>query len=216
MASETKQPTEKKEEKKKIVAKPLPVDKEKTKEIESGLEGKVQDKTSIDKKEEAKVSKDDSDKKEEKPKKKEEVKPISKKDEAVANGKNFPVSKKQCMYICKFIKNKSIDLAILDLNKVIKMKKAVPFKGEIPHRKGMSSPGRYPVKAAGYFINLLKGLKGNVIVNSMDLDKTRITIASASWANRPMRPHGKSAKRTNVILKAVEVKEKQNKGEKKK
>jgi len=35
------------------------------------------------------------------------------------------------------------------------MKKAVPMKGEIPHRKGIGT-GRYPVKASAFFIKLLK------------------------------------------------------------
>ena len=110
------------------------------------------------------------------------------------------------MYICSFIKNKKIDDAMKDLGEVILMKRAVPFKGEIPHRKGRGMmSGRYPVKAAGLFINLLKSLKGNVLVNGMDLDKTRIKIASANWAARPMRSNRREGKRTHVVLKAREI-----------
>ena len=151
---------------------------------------------------------------EEKQEKKEEQKKESKKEslkqtkekkeEAVARGLSLHVSKKQCMYICRFIKNKSIDKAILDLEQVIKLKRAIPFKGEIPHRKGMMS-GRYPVKASKLFINLLKGLKGNVSVNNLDLDKTVIYFASANWASRPLRREGRKAKRTSVTLKAREI-----------
>jgi len=151
---------------------------------------------------------------EEKPEKKEEQKKESKKEslkqtkekkeEAVARGLSLHVSKKQCMYICRFIKNKSIDKAMLDLEQVIKLKRAIPFKGEIPHRKGMMS-GRYPVKASKLFINLLKGLKGNVSVNNLDLDKTVIYFASANWASRPLRREGRKAKRTSVTLKAREI-----------
>ena len=146
-------------------------------------------------------------KKEAKPEeKKPEKKEISKKEEAFARGINFHASKKNCMYICRFIKNKTIDYAIKDLEDVIKMKKAVPFKGEIPHRKGKGMmSGRYPVKASKLFINLLKSLKGNVLVNGMDLDKTRIFIASANWAARPLRRGGRQFKRTNIILKAKEM-----------
>ena len=151
---------------------------------------------------------------EEKQEKKEEQKKESKKEslkqtkekkeEAVARGLSLHVSKKQCMYICRFIKNKSIDKAILDLEQVIKLKRAIPFKGEIPHRKGMMS-GRYPVKASKLFINLLKGLKGNISVNNLDLDKTVIYFASANWASRPLRREGRKAKRTSVTLKAREI-----------
>lgn len=176
------------QEKKKIKAKPLPAQKESSKQ-------EPQDK-----------------KQEEKPKSK-KTEPLKKKKyEAIAKGAALPLSKKHCMYICSYIKNKSIDKAIDSLKKVIAMKKPIPFKGEIPHRKGMMS-GRYPVKAAGYFVNLLKALKGNALVNRLEIEKTRISIASASWAARPAQRGGSRAKRTNVILKAREFT--QTQGEKK-
>ncbi len=147
-----------------------------------------------------------SEKKEDKAKKALE-KPKVKKYEAVAYGSNLHISKKHGMFICSFIKNKSIDLAISQLREVIAYKRAIPFKGEIPHRKGKGMmSGRYPINASIEFINLLKGLKGNVISSGLDLDKTRIYIGSTSWAARPQRAGGKRAKRSNVILKAKEFK----------
>ncbi len=134
--------------------------------------------------------------------KKTEVK--SQKEEAIAQGTSLSLSKKHCMYICSFIKNKSIDSALSDLEQVLLYKKAVPFKGEIPHRKGMMS-GRYPITAAKEFITLLKGLKGNIIVNGLLLERTRIYYASASWASRQMKRGGARFKRTHVLLKAKEV-----------
>jgi len=144
-------------------------------------------------------------KKEDKKKKKEE-KVIVKKEDAVARGTNLHISKKHGVYICSFIKNKKIDDAIGNLERVRRFKQAVPFKGEIPHRrgKGMMS-GRYPIKGALLFIGVLKALRGNSIVNGLDLDKTRIHYASASWGSRPMRSKRREGKRTNVILKAKEV-----------
>ncbi len=129
-----------------------------------------------------------------------------KKEEAVAQGLNLHASKKHCMYICSFIKNKSIDQAMHDLQDVIKFKKVVPFKGEIPHRSapGIMS-GRYPVKASQQIINILKGLRGNVITNGLDIDKTRIYWASASWASRPQKRGGMRFKRAHVVLKAKEI-----------
>lgn len=130
---------------------------------------------------------------------------IPKKDEALAKGRNLHASMKQCMYICRFIKNNSIDDAIKDLEEVIRMKKIVPFRGEIPHRKGKIMSGRYPVNASKLFIPVLKSLKGNVLANQMDLDKSRIYFASASWASRPPKHSGGRFKRTNIILKAREA-----------
>ena len=136
-----------------------------------------------------------------------EQKPKEQKTEAIARGTSYPISKKHSMYICNMIKNKKIDTAILALKEVINFKRSVRFKGEIPHRKNASGPGRYPINAAGHIINLLKALKGNSIANNLDIDKTIIYYASASWASRPARSGGRAAKRTNIILKAKESKE---------
>lgn len=146
--------------------------------------------------------------------KKEEVKkPVqaaakAKKEEAIARGASLPISKKHSMYIGYFIKGKTIDGAIQQLQEVIKFKRAIPFKGEIPHRSdpGMMS-GRYPVSASGHFINMLKALKGNAIVNGLDIDKTRIASVSASWAHRPQKRGGARFKRTNVVMIAREITE---------
>lgn len=152
----------------------------------------------------------------EKDNKKDGGKPVSakKKEEAVASGLDAHLSKKHCMYICSFIKGRTIDESMQRLNEVIKFKRAIPFKGEIPHRSqpGIMS-GRYPIKASRYFISLLKGLKGNAIQNGLDLDRTRICFGSANWASRPGKSGGTRAKRTHITLKAREVQEKQ-KGEK--
>lgn len=139
---------------------------------------------------------------------------IVKKSEAVINGVSLPISKKHSMYICSFIKNKTVDSAIADLQEVIKFKRAVPFKGEIPHRKGRMMSGRYPINASKQFINLLKALRGSIIVNGMDLDSSRIVNCSANHASRPQRRGGGRFKRTHVKLIAKEIKIKSKKEEK--
>ena len=132
---------------------------------------------------------------------------IQKKEQATTYGRNIHMSKKHGMAICKMIKGKKIDEAIQDLQRVIKMKKVVPFNGEIPHRKGKGMmSGRYPIKASGLFITLLKGLKGNVIVNGMELETTVISEASANWGYRPLRSDNRKGKRTNVLIIAKEIK----------
>lgn len=142
---------------------------------------------------------------------KKESKQVSKeiKIQAMAQGVSIHASKKHCMYIGSFIKGKTVDSAIADLEQVMKLKKVVPFKGEIPHRKGKGMmSGRYPVAASEIFISMLKGLKGNILANNMDLDKTRIFSVVSNWASRPRRSSGK-AKRSNVVIIAkpiVEVK----------
>ncbi len=141
------------------------------------------------------------------PKKPVKTKPKVKRDYAVVNAKSLPISTKHSMAICRFIKNKKIETAIEILEDVLVQKKAVPMKGEIPHRKGAMMSGRYPQKAVGHFIKLLKNLEANAIVN--ELDEPVIVEAIANLAQRPYGRFGRTKKkRTHVKIKCVEKKEK--------
>jgi len=121
-----------------------------------------------------------------------------KKEQAIVNGKNLPISTKDAMYICKFIKKKNIDNAIHELENVLKMKIAIPMKGEIPHRKNMMS-GRYPLNATKEFIKILKSLNANCAVN--EIEDPYIYSAIANKATRPYRRFGsRKFKRTHVTL----------------
>jgi|SRR3989338_1427681 len=171
---------------------------------EAKVETKMENKTEVNSSVEDNSKTDNKEVKAEE--KKKETPKLTKRTEASVNALSLPISKKHAMYICAFIKNKSIDVAIAELEDVIKFKRPIPMKGEIPHRShpGMMS-GRYPIKASKQFIQLLKGLKGNAIVNQMELDKTRIAIGNPSWASRPMMKGGAKFKRTNVKLVAKEI-----------
>lgn len=144
------------------------------------------------------------------------TKPKVKRTEAVVNGRSLPVSTKHAIAICNFIKNKDIDWAIIALEQVEKKKKAVPMRGEIPHRKGKGMmSGRYPVKAAGEFIRLLKSLKANAIVNELELEKCKLACMS-NVAARQYRRFGRGRfKRTHVQLKLVPITKKKSKEVKK-
>lgn len=142
-------------------------------------------------------------------KKKKEIKKV-KKSEVVVNGKSLPISTKYAMAICKFVKNKEIETAIRDLEQVLMFKKAVPMKGEIPHRKGKIMSGRFPKKATENFIVLLKSLMGNA--NNHELNEPVIAEAIANIAQRPYGRFGRvRKKRTHVTLKAREKKSKEKK-----
>ena len=132
-----------------------------------------------------------------------------KRDFAIVNGPSMHISTKYAMAICKFIKRKNIDKAISDIEDVLAMRKSVPMKGEIPHRKGPgkvgSGAGRFPIKAAETFHMLLKSLKANATAN--DMDNPIITEAYANQASQPMGRFGRwQRKRTHVFIKATEKK----------
>lgn len=125
------------------------------------------------------------------------------KTEAVVNGRSIPISIKHSIAVCNFIRNKNIDYAIFELEKVEKKKIAVPMRGEIPHRRGMMS-GRYPVNAVKHFIILLKSLKANALVNGMEIEKYKIACKS-DVAFRPFKKAGRRAKRAHIIIKLIQM-----------
>ncbi len=128
-----------------------------------------------------------------------------KKTEVIVNAKNIPISTKYAAAICKFIKYKTIDKAISDLEHVIKKQKAIPMKGEIPHRKGKIMSGRFPKKASTKFIEILKNLKANAI--NHDVEEPIIKEAIANIAERPLGRFGAiKRKRTHIKILAKEKK----------
>lgn len=148
------------------------------------------------------VKKDET--KQETSKEKESKKPQRiKRDEAFVKANNIPMSAKEAAAICKFIKHKDISRAIKDLEEVLKFKKAVPMKGEVPHRKGNIMAGRYPIKAVKNFVVLLKSLSSNSVFNDLN-----DPVIFEAYANIGQRPYGKFGsirrKRANIFIKAVE------------
>jgi ribosomal protein L22 len=143
--------------------------------------------------------------------KKEEKKPVQKKekirkDEASVNGISLPLSTLDSIYICNFIRKKPVQKAIVELEEVLKFKKAIPMKGEIPHRKGKGMmSGRYPINAVKVFIKLLKSLQANANVNGLEEP-----IIAEAIANKASQPYGRFGrirrKRAHVKIKAVEKK----------
>ncbi len=134
-------------------------------------------------------------------KKKPEVKKVEAKEVAIVNGFSQRISSKYSFEVCKFVKNKDLDTAIADLEMVVKKKKAVPMHAlEVAHKPGNMAGGKYPITVAKVFIDLIKQLKANAIVNQ--IDNPVITLAIANWASRPYRRAGQQGKRTHVHLEA--------------
>jgi len=128
-----------------------------------------------------------------------------KKDDASANGISLPISTKDSVAICKFVKGKTIERALVDLELVSKFKKAIPMKGEIPHRKGKGiMAGRYMTKPVGFFIKLLKNLQANA--NVAGIENAVIVEAIPNRASRPYGRGGMKRKRTHIHIKVVDKK----------
>ncbi|MEK6925668.1 MAG: uL22 family ribosomal protein [Nanoarchaeota archaeon] len=128
----------------------------------------------------------------------------AKKTEAVVRAENIPISTKDSISICRFIKGKTISKAIKDLELVILEKKAIPAIGEHPHKKGKRmSGGIYAKKASKNFIILLKSLAAN----ASDISDPIIVEAVPNIGKRPYGRFGRyRRKRTHICIKAKERK----------
>ena len=139
--------------------------------------------------------------------KKTEIKKIEKpkKTDARVVITSAPISTIHSIYLCKFVKRKSIEQAIEGLEKVVAKKKALPMKGEYPHKKGMMS-GKYPQNSTKYFIKILKSLQSNANVN--EIKNPIIVEAIANLAPRPRGRFGRyQRKRTHITIIVREKKE---------
>jgi len=153
-------------------------------------EKKSEEKKAVDKKKEVKIPK-----------------PAVKKFEAVVNARSVHVSLKHAVAIGEFIKGKKISEAIANLERVSIKKQAVPFRGEIAHRKGKGMmSGKYPVNASKEFITLLKSLSANSLHNGMDLDSTIISSVVPNKAPEQVHRFGSTKfKRNHISITAKEV-----------
>lgn len=140
-------------------------------------------------------------------KKAKKEKKVVKKTEAVARGQDLGISKKHCMAILEFIRGRSINEAIMILERVLKKRQAVPFRGyEIPHRKGKGiSEGRYPRNASREMIRILKSLQANASTFNVDLDKA-VLSGKVNDASRPFKRGGSQRfKRVHVEVWVKEI-----------
>lgn len=186
-----------------------------TKKIEDKKEESIKEKEMSKKENKGIETKPEEKTEDKKDVKQKQIKPKTKKYEAVVNAHEMHISTKYSAAICKFIKGKRIDKAISDLEGVERMKKAVPMKGEIAHRKGKGMmSGKFPIKASGVFIKMLKSLEANASMN--EINDPVITSAVANLASRPFGKRGSvRKKRTHIKLVAKEIKEPEKNSKKK-
>ena len=132
------------------------------------------------------------------------------KSAAKAIGKDLPISPKVSIEICNFLRYKELEKAMVLLERVEEKKQAVPYKrfpNGAGHKTGMAA-GRYPVKAAGYFLGLLRNAKANA-ANQGLTGTLKITHIAAQRANEPFRARAKERvtfKRAHVEVIVTEDK----------
>lgn len=108
---------------------------------------------------------------------------------AKASAREIDVSPKAAREICNTIKGMTIHQCIEFLENVIKKKTAVPYKRykrKVGHKSSVTKwgSGRYPVKAAGEILKIVKNLENNAETNQLQLDRCRIVHAVTLQGSR--------------------------------
>jgi large subunit ribosomal protein L22 len=129
---------------------------------------------------------------------------------ARAFGRNLPISTKQAIEICNWIRGKNVQKAKNMLEGVIKMKVAVPFRRfnkDMGHKKGRIAAGRFPVKSSGYILDLIKSAEINAQMKGMSMQNLfvkEIIANKGSGVLRYGRKRGITAKRTHIEVVLLE------------
>src|SRR3989338_4606564 len=129
----------------------------------------------------------------------------SKDNMARAIGKSLPISFKQSIEICNFIRNKDVGYAKNVLNRVIEKKTAIPFRrfnDNMGHKKRIAA-GRYPGKASREILSLISLVEANAQFNGMNSSNLVIAHINANKAATVMhygRKRSRKAKRTNIEI----------------
>ena len=132
---------------------------------------------------------------------------------AKALGSDMPISFKQSIEICNYIRGDKIPKAKLKLQQAIDMKKPIPFKKYTEgagHKPGKLASGKYPLKACGAILKLLNSAEANALykgLNSKGLVIAHLSVKQApqSWHyGRRMRRKMKRC-HIEIILEEVKV-----------
>jgi len=114
-----------------------------------------------------------------------------------AMGRDMNVSFKDMIMIADAIRGKKLDKSIQLMEDVIAKKRAIPYKrfqAGIGHRPGNQyRQGKYPVKAAGLALKVLKNLQANAEFKGYDAEKMKIIHTQSNHGvSRPRRkPKGR-------------------------
>lgn len=137
---------------------------------------------------------------------------------ARARADNVPVSTKQAIEICRFLRGRDVEKATQILERVMKKEQAIPFRrftNALGHKPGMAA-GRYPQKASQEILKIISNAKANASANGMT-GSLVIEHIAANRAHQPLRNRAKQrveAKRTHIELTLVEREVKKSSAEK--
>ena len=132
---------------------------------------------------------------------------------ARAVGVALPISFKQSVEICSFIKHKNTSNAKKILQRVIDKKMSIPFKRynwDLGHKK-KTGPARYPEKASSKLIKLIETAEANAQFKGINTSNLVIAHISAHKASKSWhfgRKTRRKMKRTNIEIVVEEKSDK--------
>jgi|SRR3989338_3670077 len=138
---------------------------------------------------------------------------------AKAIGLSLPISTRQSIEICSFIRGKKLQDAKKILESVLKKKTVIPFKrftNGLGHKPGIAS-GRYPQNASEQILKMLKSVEANAQfkgLSTADLIIKHIIAQKGPNVWRYGRQKRRHAKKTHIEVIVEEIKTK-HKDEKK-
>ncbi len=131
-------------------------------------------------------------------------------NEAVARGRNLPVSRKHAREVAEFITGDDVATAKQKLQDVADEERPVPFKrhsAEQAHKSGSMAGGRYPVKTAEEMLNVLESAESNATYEGMDAESLYVSGVMVNQGNRyhtPKRHRGRKPKAAHITIKVGE------------
>jgi len=134
---------------------------------------------------------------------------------ARAVGLALPISFKQSVEICRFIKNRNINDAKAILQKVTEQKTPIPFRRynrDLGHKKKIG-PGRYPKSASKEIIKLIESAEANAQFKGLNTSNLTITHISAHNSGKAWHYGRKSRRRMKRANIEIIVEESSNKTE---
>ncbi len=140
---------------------------------------------------------------------------------ARAVGVSLPISPKESVEVCNFLRYRSTVAAKNILHRVLEMKMAIPFKrhnADVAHKPGIAG-GRYPRNVSREILKLIESAEANA--NNKGLNKD-LYITHMNAHRAPPQPRGGrtpgEGKRAHVeiVLEEKKVEKRQYKGAKKK
>lgn len=130
-------------------------------------------------------------------------------------GRALPISTKQCIEICNFIRYKDLGKVKDTLNKITEKKVAVPFKRfrGIGHKRKIG-PGRFPIKASKEILKLSESVEANAQFKGLDTSSLFIKHIKADKASKTWH-YGRKRRKMKRTTVEIIVEERKKRKEKK-